>query len=209
MRSRKELKKEARDLLGNNIFSDKWLFLLLVILVESIIVGAISSFVIGLIFAGIFAIGIHRVLLGIVRRQDEKANFEKLFSGFSDNHVVDHILLGVLQTIFLFLWSLLFVIPGIIKSYSYAMSFYIQNDNPELDANSCITASRKMMKGHKWQLFVMDLSFLGWYIVGLLCFGFGVLWVYPYHELSKALFYEELKAQQNPQPAAIEVQPAE
>ena len=212
MKSRKEIKKEARDLLGNGIFTDKWLYLLLAILVFSLIVGALDGMVIGLILGGIFAIGMHRILLGIARRQDEKADLAKLFSGFGDGKVVDHILLGVLQMIFLFLWSLLFLIPAIIKSYSYAMSYYIQNDNPDLDANSCITASRKMMKGHKWQLFVLDLSFLGWYIVGLLCLGIGVLWVYPYHELSKALFYEELKAQQNgsAQPAEqIEAQPAE
>ena len=81
------------------------------------------------------------------------------------------------------------MMPGI-------MSYFIQLDNPDMGPKDSITASRKMMKGHKWQLFVMDLSFLGWYIVGVLCLGVGVLWVHPYYELSKALFYEELKAEQ-------------
>ena len=72
------------------------------------------------------------------------------------------------------------------------MSYYIKLDNPELGANDCITASRKLMKGHKWQLFVLDLSFIGWYIVGMLCFGVGVLWVQAYHEVARAEFYNSL-----------------
>ena len=75
-------------------------------------------------------------------------------------------------------------------TYSYSMAFYIQQDSENKDWNYCITESRRVMNGHKWDLFVLDLSFLGWYIVGMLCLGIGVLWVTPYHQMARAHFYE-------------------
>ena len=189
MKSRKEIKKTARELLARNLFSNEWLMMLLAILLMSLISGAVSSFVIGFILVGCFSIGLARIQLAVVRRQDKAADLGKMFTGFTDGHVGDNIVLGILQTIFIFLWSLLFIIPGIVKSYSYAMSYFIKIDHPELSASDCITASRKMMKGHKWQLFVMDLSFIGWYIVGFLCLGVGTLWVEAYHQTAKAEFY--------------------
>jgi len=100
----------------------------------------------------------------------------------------------LLTTIFIFLWSLLLCIPGIIKSYSYAMTYYIALDNPELGANDCIERSMKMMKGHKGRLFLLDLSFIGWFLLGLLTLGIGLLWVVPYIQTAHSHFYEELKA---------------
>lgn len=100
----------------------------------------------------------------------------------------------LLTTIFVFLWSLLLFIPGVIKSYSYAMTYYIALDNPELGANDCIERSMKMMKGHKGRLFLLDLSFIGWFLLGLLTLGIGLLWVVPYIQTAHSHFYEELKA---------------
>ena len=197
MKTRKEIKENAKELLGRRIFGAKWMWMLLAILIISAITGATSSFVVGVIFAGVFAAGLSCVLLRVARKEDEHANIGKLFSTFGDGQLGKYIGLGLLQMLFIFLWSLLLIIPGIIKSYAYSMSYFIQLDNPDMGPKDSITASRKMMKGHKWQLFVMDLSFIGWYIVGFLCLGVGVLWVHPYYELSKALFYEELKAEQS------------
>ena len=197
MKTRKEIKENAKELLGRRIFGAKWMWMLLAILIISAIIGATSSFVVGVIFAGVFTAGLSCVLLRVARKEDEHANIGKLFSTFGDGQLGKYIGLGLLQMLFIFLWSLLLIIPGIIKSYAYSMSYYIQLDNPDMGPKDSITASRKMMKGHKWQLFVMDLSFIGWYIVGFLCLGVGVLWVHPYYELSKALFYEELKAEQS------------
>mgnify|MGYP001127432324 CR=1 FL=1 len=87
------------------------------------------------------------------------------FSNFSNNMVA-----GILVPIFTFLWSLLFFIPGIVKSFSYAMTFYILNDHPEYSATQAITESRKMMHGHKGELFVLYLSFLGWDLLSLKSF---------------------------------------
>ena len=91
------------------------------------------------------------------------------------------------------LWSLLFVIPGIVKACSYAMTFYIKAENPNLTATEAITESRKMMDGHKLDYFFLQLSFIGWYIVGAICLGIGVLWVNTYREASNAIFYEHIK----------------
>ena len=94
---------------------------------------------------------------------------------------------------FIFLWSLLFVIPGIVKMYAYSMAYYIKLDHPDYGWKACIDESRQLMDGHKWEKFVLDLSFLGWIIVGSLCLGVGTLWVTPYMEATNAQFYEYVR----------------
>ena len=96
--------------------------------------------------------------------------------------------------ILVFLWSLLLIIPGIIKSFSYAMTPFILEENPELDASAAIHRSRMMMRGHQFDLFWLFLGFLGWLILSLLTLGIGLLWLVPYMETSLAAFYEEVKA---------------
>lgn len=95
--------------------------------------------------------------------------------------------------IYVILWSLLLLIPGIIKSYSYALTPYILHDNPEIKNNEAIELSMKMMEGHKMQMFLLDLSFLGWVLLAILTFGIGMFWVVPYIDTTKAAFYEDLK----------------
>ena len=99
-----------------------------------------------------------------------------------------------LMYIFLFLWSLLLVIPGIIKTFSYAMTPFILEEHPELTANEAIDHSRAMMKGHKFDLFWLILSFIGWFILSIFTFGIGYLWLFPYMQTSIAGFYEDVKA---------------
>ena len=100
----------------------------------------------------------------------------------------------LLVSIFTVLWSLLFIIPGIIKLFSYAMTPYIIVDNPELTANEAIDRSRMMMRGHKFDLFWLYLGFIGWFFLCILTCGIGFLWLTPYVEAAKAAFYEEVKA---------------
>ena len=99
-----------------------------------------------------------------------------------------------LMYIFIVLWSFLFIIPGIIKIFSYAMTPYILEENPELSANEAIDRSRAMMKGHKFDLFWLFLSFIGWFILSLLTLGIGGLWLGPYMQTATAAFYEDVKA---------------
>ena len=100
----------------------------------------------------------------------------------------------VLMTILIFLWSLLLVIPGIIKSFSYSMTPFILDEFPELSPSEAIHRSRMMMKGHKFDLFWLYLSFIGWGILCLFTFGIGFLWLVPYMQTAEAAFYEEVKA---------------
>ena len=144
--------------------------------------------------AVVFDFGIAAFYLSVVRAGDIQFStlFSASFEGFAKK-------LGTmwLQILYIFLWSLLLWIPGIIKSYSYAMTEYILLDNPELTANEAITKSREMMDGYKWKLFVLELSFIGWRIlcmIPVLGTVLNLLYVNPYVTATRAQFYEELKA---------------
>ena len=102
--------------------------------------------------------------------------------------------LSLLYMLFVFLWALLLYIPGIIKGLAYSMSPFILKDNPELSANQAINLSQKMMKGHKFDLFCLMLSFLGWVILSMFTLGIGYLWLAPYMYTTMAAFYEDVKA---------------
>ena len=95
-----------------------------------------------------------------------------------------------------FLWSLLFLIPGIIMSFSYAMTPYILEEHPEIGAWEASTRSKEIMTGHRFDLFWLYLSFIGWALLCILTFGIGLFWLIPYMSASEIGFYEDLKAEQ-------------
>ena len=107
----------------------------------------------------------------------------------------------LLVFVYTLLWTLLLVIPGIIKAYSYSMTFYILRENPEMTAGDAITASQKMMDGHKMDLFLLSLSFIGWAILASITFGIGYLWLIPYIYTAYAAFHETLKKETSVTPA--------
>ena len=198
MSTRSQIRAKARETLGGSIFQTPWLITLLVLLVVDLVISAASStFILYFILNGPVLIGVSGYLLKLIRKESEAKNIDPLLDGFK-NDLVNNIILGILQIVFIFLWSLLFVIPGIVKSYSYAMANYIKSENPSMTGNDAITESRKMMNGHKLDLFLLDLSFIGWILLSILTLGIGILWVNPYMQASHAHFYEELKAQQAP-----------
>ena len=101
--------------------------------------------------------------------------------------------------IFTALWTILFIIPGIIKGYSYAMTPYILKDKfaagqTDIGATEAITESRHLMDGHKMDLFVLDLSFIGWGLLGIITCGIGFIWITPYYRQTKTNFYRSLVA---------------
>ena len=102
-----------------------------------------------------------------------------------------------LMNFFISLWSLLLIIPGFIKYYAYALTPYILIDNPELSANQAINLSQKMMKGHKFDMFILHLSFIGWIILSIFTFGIGLLWLLPYMMTAQAAFYQDVKKEYN------------
>ena len=114
------------------------------------------------------------------------------FSDYVRNAV--SILLVYLYTI---LWTLLFIVPGIIKGLAYSLTPFIVKDNPQLSPNEAINLSMKMMKGHKFDLFYLYLSFIGWIFLAILTLGIGLLWVIPYMQTSMAAFYLDVKNDYN------------
>ena len=143
-----------------------------------------------LVMAVVFA-GFVLFLMNTVRRTG--ACFGNLLDGFGMFGRI--ILLNLLEWLFIMLWSLLFVIPGIIAAYRYRMALYLLLDHPEMSVMQCIRESKRMMKGHKGELFVMDLSFLGWAILeSIPVFGYAVqVWTTPYISMSYVLYYEALR----------------
>lgn len=209
MSTAKDLRAKARESLEGSIFKRTWLFALLISLIYTLITGAIQGIIpavgsiIALIITGPLAIGLAQYYIGIAKKEGKCDDFMTLFGGFKDG-LSNNIVTGLLVQIFTVLWTLLFIIPGIVKGYAYAMTYYIKLDHPEYTATQAITESRKMMYGHKFRLFCLDLSFIGWYIVGSIVCGIGVLWVVPYHQAARAQFYLELKGDE---PMVIEEAP--
>ncbi len=189
------LRKNAREQLGNNIFDKTWLMLTLVYLIYSAVIGAAGGYTLGIasfILYGPIVYGVNRICVNLVRGKREIA-LEEMLVGFKENFA-QSLLVYLMTTLFTVLWSLLLIVPGIIKYYSYAMAPYILQDDPSKEWRQCIDESQEMMKGNKWQLFCLDFSFLGWMIVGFLCCCVGVLFVYPYQLTARANFYMALKA---------------
>lgn len=110
-----------------------------------------------------------------------------------------HVVWGmILSTIYIFLWTLLLIIPGIIKSYSYALTPYILVEHPEMSANEAIEESMRLMDGHKFDLFYLQLSFIGWAILSILSLGLGIFWLIPYQMTAQAAFYRDIKNEAMP-----------
>ena len=144
--------------------------------------------------------GYQTLFLGAVRGGEATA--KDLFEGYNKELFSRVLTTTLLYYVYVFLWSLLLLIPGCIKSYSYAMTPYILKDNPEMKNNAAIEESMRMMDGHKLELFMLDLSFIGWAILSILTCCIGFLWLVPYMNMARVNFYEDLKK------ASVEVKEA-
>lgn len=192
--TRQEIKARAKDQLGNNLFCNAWLFAVLACFIFSVICSAAGSIIVGIgavIVTGPLSFGLNYLFLKQAR-DNQPMELGDLFKGFSEDFS-QNLLIGLMTAIFTALWSLLLIVPGIVKAYSYAMVYYIKADHPEYNWRQCIAESQAMMNGHKMDLFIMDLSFIGWMIVGSLCLGVGTLWVSAYMEAARAHFYESIQ----------------
>lgn len=184
--SRAELKARARGQLGNGIFTNKWMAGLFASLIAGIITGIGAIIIIGPMSYGLAYVYLKQ------SRDNSEIKLYNIFEGFKSNFV-ETFIIGLMTSVLTFLWSLLFVIPGIIKAYAYSMSYYISIDHPDYSWKQCIDESIRIMKGHKWEKFILDLSFIGWMFVGSFCMGVGTLWVTPYINATGANFYESIK----------------
>jgi Predicted integral membrane protein len=99
---------------------------------------------------------------------------------------------------FIFLWLLLFIIPGVVKILAYSQTYYILKDHPDYSATEAISASRRLMKGHKWNFFVFGISFIGWAFLATIPLFIGYLWFIPYISAAVAVYYQNLTDQLTP-----------
>ena len=195
--NRIELKNRAKQSLTGN-----WGAAILGLVIYGAIVSLLSTTGVGSFVTGLVSLGYISLYLSILR--GKTPTFEGSISAVTEN-IGTKFVSTLLVMLYTFLWSLLFIIPGIIKSYSYAMTPYILLDRPELSATDAIKESEKMMDGHKMDLFILDLSFIGWVLLSMLTCGILVLYVEPYMMATKAAFYLELKGP-DPVPSAEEQQ---
>ena len=161
------------------------------VLIGSAIYIAIAAILLAAVYfvlGSVIEAGYARFNLNLVDRTEAK--IESLFTYFYNWKTTAAT--RFLKTLYCFLWSLLFIIPGIIASYSYAMTGYILAEHPEITASEAIARSKEMMSGNRFRLFCLHLSFIGWAILCAFTFGIGNLWLTPYRQAAAAAFYREI-----------------
>lgn len=165
-------------------------------LAAAMLSAAIMVFLVG-IFIQVFVLqpieaGVRRFYL-LNRDHGKDTNFGEVLFAFNNSYL-NIVKTLFLQNLFIFLWSLLFVIPGIVKFYSYRMVPYILSEKPDLSWQDALSYSEEMMEGHKWECFVYDLSFIGWYIVSGVTVGLvGIFYVDPYKAACDAELYTVIR----------------
>lgn len=164
----------------------------------------VAGIVIQLLIAGPFTLGWTCYVLKLAR--GEPVTLGLIFSGFND--FLRAFVTFLLTSIYIFLWTLLLIVPGILAILNYSMTYYILLDNPGMGANDAIGLSKKMMYGHRWKYFCLCWRFFGWLLLCIVTFGIAVLWVQPYIMVTIAKFYDDTKrvyaepTTENPAPAA-------
>lgn len=178
----------------------KWGTMAIATLIYALILGAcgaLSLIYIGgfaaLFLTGAFALGLAIMALAAARKQEVRA--AQLFDGFKNYG--SSLALYLLIAIFTALWTLLFIIPGIVKAYSYSMSWYILADTPQMGANAARKRSMELMRGNKWRLFCLHCSCIGWLLLCILTLGILTLWIAPYLQTAQAEFYRDLIAERD------------
>lgn len=160
----------------------------LIIFGVAMVVAAIMSFIY-LIIGGAVGIGYSNFNLDIIEGREAKIG--TIFNSF--NQWKTGFVARLLSSIYVALWTMLFVIPGIIASYSYSMMHFVMAENPDMGANEAIRESKRLMKGNKWRFFCLQLSFIGWELLAIFfTAGIGLLWVVPYQQAAYAAFYRDI-----------------
>lgn len=179
------IKQRAKAALKGHWFAN------IVVLVLMVLITAVLDLTyVGALLSGLVMFGSAAFYLELVKSKQGKIGtffggmFKKFFKRWGAS---------LLISLYTFLWTMLFMIPGIVKSYAYAMTPYIMMEKPEMGINDAITKSRMMMKGHKWQLFCLDLSFTGWMLLSIVTLGIAFFYVWPYYSTARAQFYKEVK----------------
>lgn len=187
-----QLKTEAKSLIKGRVFLlfAGVFFCSFILNIISLVpfIGAIAV----LILAGPFIFSVNSVFLSLIKTQKTPI-FQDFFIGLKDPHFKRSLLAYLRFSLFTFLWSLLLIIPGIIKALSYSQMFFILAEYPDLTAAEAQQKSINMMHGHKFELFLLGLSFIGWGLLVLISFGFAGIYYLPYYNTTMALYYQKLK----------------
>ncbi len=165
------------------------------------LIPIVGSLIPAIIITPAFSLSMVRVYLNLAKGAKPQAGdsfcgFDDFWTAFKVNFFVG---------LFTFLWSLLFFIPGLIKSFSYSQAMYIAAENKGIAALEAIDRSKKMMDGHKMELFVLALSFIGWNLLGAITFGIAYIWVIPYMNATAANFYNAIKPVETVETVAEEI----
>lgn len=180
----RETRKKAWAALNN-----QWGNAVLCFLLYSILISAATFTVLGtLLCGGPLTLGFQSFGLDVADGKNPSAT--TIFNGF--NRLTQSILLFIGNAIYTALWSLLFVIPGIIKTLSYSMSYYILKENPDMTSATARRKSMEIMRGNKGRLFCLNLSFIGWVLLSVLTFGILMFWIAPYMQVAMAEFYRSI-----------------
>jgi uncharacterized membrane protein len=165
------------------------IFLMYMVIIFVLGVIPVMGWIAGFLIAGPLLVGLHIIFLSVVR--DITISPGQLFEGF---YVFTNCLVAyILTVVFISLWSLLLIVPGIIAAFSYSMTYFILADNHQLDGREAIRQSKTMMAGNKWKLSGLVGRFTGWFLLGILSLGIGFIWIGPYFMTSLAIFYEEIR----------------
>ena len=159
---------------------------------KSIVMGAsVFSLLVTIFIAGPVMVGRKRFMM---QSREYDTEFSALFSGFNSQEFWNNVRVMLVKEIKITFWSLLLLIPGIIKAYEYYFVPYILAENPNLPQHKVFAISKEMTRGYKWDIFVLELSFFGWYLLGALCLGIGSFFVMPYPEATFAELYAAQRA---------------
>lgn len=186
--SNKEIMKQAREVLREHWALAVGTMFVYDIIIHGVAYAGSAGCIASIIIAGSMTVGLSIFALSFSRKQDAK--FEQIFKGFRKFPVA--LCAYLLFNVFILLWTLLLIIPGIIASLSYSQTFYIIAENDSIGPLQAIRKSKQIMHGHKWKYFCLQLRFIGWALLCILTFGIGFLWLMPYMTVSFARFYDDI-----------------
>ena len=192
-----DLIQAVEDFIPDNVLPSMFSSIL-TILSGGFFVGLLSSIFIG----NVISVGEQNYF---IKNHYENPAISEIFQGFKGNYL-NVVKIMFIMELKIMLWSLLLVVPGIIKAYEYSMIPYLLAENPNITMDEAFSLSEQMTTGQKMNLFVLDLSFLGWYFLGFLCFGIGALFVKPYDVAAFTEVYLILKESVKKDEGATDIQ---
>jgi len=177
-----------------NSLKGKWGLAVVACLLYLLIIGAINGItllgpIISMIINGPMSLGLAIFSLSLSRGQE--INISKILEGF--NNFKTSFVAFALMSLYIFLWSLLLIIPGIIAGISYSQVYYILADDKNISPKDALEKSKQIMEGNKWKFVCLGFRFFGWMILSALTFGIGYIWLFPYMQISYAKFYDDIK----------------